>query len=104
VHFRRSAGRRLADAPGYPGVVRGVAHETDRALHVRARAAGGAATGRHHHVDREALGYLVLGRARIEFGPGGRESVEVEQGGFLHVPAGLVHRDVNPSDEPKTSC
>jgi quercetin dioxygenase-like cupin family protein len=29
----------------------------------------------------------------------GAESTEVEEGGFFHVPAGLVHRDVNPSDE-----
>jgi len=47
------------------------------------------------------LGYVVRRRARSEFGPGGRESTEVEQGGFFHVPAGLVHRDVNPLDQPQ---
>lgn len=91
----------LAAAPGYPGVVREVAYATDRAMLVRARADGRAATGWHHHGDREVLGYLVRGRARFEFGPGGREATEVEEGGFFHVPAGFVHRDVNPGEEPQ---
>jgi uncharacterized RmlC-like cupin family protein len=47
------------------------------------------------------LGYLVRGRARFEFGPGGRESTDVEEGGYFHVPSGLVHRDVNPTDGPQ---
>jgi uncharacterized RmlC-like cupin family protein len=47
------------------------------------------------------LGYVVRGRLRFEFGPGGAESTEVEEGGFFHVPVGLVHRDVNPLDEPQ---
>jgi hypothetical protein len=37
----------------------------------------------------------------IEFGPGGTASVDVETGGFFHVAAGLVHRDVNPVDGPQ---
>jgi uncharacterized RmlC-like cupin family protein len=68
---------------------------------VRARAEGGVASGWHHHGDRDVLGHVVRGRARFEFGPGGRESTDVEAGGFFHVPSGLVHRDVNPSDEPQ---
>lgn len=91
----------LAQASGYERIVREVACTTDRAMQVRARAEGGAATGWHHHGDREVFGYLVRGRARFEFGPGGRTSTEVEQGGFFHVPAGLVHRDVNPTAEPQ---
>jgi uncharacterized RmlC-like cupin family protein len=84
-----------------PGVVRELAFETAGATLMRARAEGGAATGWHHHGDRDVLGYVVRGRARFEFGPGGTDSTEVEEGGFFHVPAGLVHRDVNPSDEPQ---
>jgi uncharacterized RmlC-like cupin family protein len=89
----------LTAAPGYAGVTRELAFQSDRALQVRARGEGMAATGWHHHGDREVFGYLVKGRARFEFGPGGRESVEVEAGGFFRVPPGLVHRDVNPIDE-----
>jgi uncharacterized RmlC-like cupin family protein len=84
-----------------PGVLREIAFDTTRATLMRARADGGAASGWHHHGDREVLGYVVRGRARFEFGPDGAESTEVEEGGFFHVPAGLVHRDVNPSDEPQ---
>jgi quercetin dioxygenase-like cupin family protein len=83
-----------------PGVVREVAFDIRRATLMRARAEGGAASGWHHH-GGDVLGYVVRGRARFEFGPGGRESTEVDEGGFFHVPAGLVHRDVNPSDQPQ---
>ena len=68
---------------------------------VRARAEPRAASGWHHHGDRDVFGFLLRGRARFEFGPGGRESAEVDEGGFFHVPRGLVHRDVNPTDEPQ---
>jgi uncharacterized RmlC-like cupin family protein len=91
----------LAEAPGYVGIVREVAFETDRAILVRARADPGVATGWHHHGDREVQGYLVRGRARFEFGPHGDQHIEIAAGGFFYVPAGLVHRDVNPSDEPQ---
>ena len=68
---------------------------------VRARADGGVASGWHHHGDRDVLGHVLRGHARFEFGPGGRERTDVETGGFFHVPSGLIHRDVNPSDEPQ---
>ena len=91
----------LAPGAPTPGILRELAFDTDRATSMRARAEGGAATGWHHHGDRDVLGYVVRGRARFEFGPGGSESVEVEEGGFFRVPAGLVHRDVNPLDAPQ---
>ena len=91
----------LTQASGYERIVREVAWTSERAVLVRAQAEGGAATGWHHHGDREVFGHLARGRARFEFGPDGRTSTEVEQGGFFHVPAGLVHRDVNPAAEPQ---
>ena len=84
-----------------PGIVREVAVETGSATLMRARAEGGAASGWHHHGNRDVLGHVVRGRARFEFGPGGADFADVEEGGFFLVPAGLVHRDVNPSDEPQ---
>lgn len=88
----------LVAAAPTPGVLREIAFDTERATLMRAEAEPGAASGWHHHGDRDVLGYVVRGRARFEFGPGGTESTEVEAGGFFHVPAGLVHRDVNPGD------
>jgi quercetin dioxygenase-like cupin family protein len=83
------------------GVLREIAFDTSRATLMRARAEGGASSGWHHHGDRDVLGYVVRGRARFEFGPDGADATEVEEGGFFHVPAGLIHRDVNPLDTPQ---
>jgi uncharacterized RmlC-like cupin family protein len=79
-----------------PGVTREIALEIGSATVMRARAEAGACSGWHHHGPRDVLGYVVVGQARFEFGPAGSESVDIEAGGFFHVPAGLVHRDVNP--------
>jgi uncharacterized RmlC-like cupin family protein len=89
----------LAAGVATPGIVREVAFDHAGATLMRARAEPRAATGWHHHGERDVLGYVARGRARFEFGAGGAASVEVETGGFFHVPAGLVHRDVNPLDE-----
>ena len=91
----------LSPGAATPGVTRDLALETEAATVMRARAEGGARSDWHHHGAREVFGYVVSGRARFEFGPGGGESADVETGGFFHVPAGLVHRDVNPLDAPQ---
>ena len=88
----------LPVAAATPGVVRQVAFDTSRATLMRARAQPRAVSGWHHHGDRDVLGYVVRGAARFEFGPAGAESIDVQEGGMFHVPAGLVHRDVNPLD------
>lgn len=84
-----------------PGVVREISFDLQGVTQMRARAEPNAATGWHHHGDRDVLGYVVRGSARFEFGPGGGNSVDVPTGGFFHVPARLVHRDVNPAAEPQ---
>jgi uncharacterized RmlC-like cupin family protein len=89
----------LSEGAPTPGIVRELAFETERATLIRSRAEASAVTGWHHHGERDVLGYVVSGRARFEFGPGGTESTDVEEGGFFHVPAGLIHRDVNPLDQ-----
>jgi quercetin dioxygenase-like cupin family protein len=98
-HVSAAAPGGLAEAPSTPGLVRRVAFTTDRAMLTRVRCEGNTTSGWHHHGDREVLGHLLRGRLRFEYGSGGRESTEVEEGGDFHVPAGLVHRDVNPGDE-----
>jgi len=91
----------LTEGDSTPGLVRGVAFSTSRATLIRAQAEGGVASGWHHHGDREVHGHVLRGRVRFEFGPGGRESADVEEGGYFHVPRGVVHRDVNPTDTPQ---
>lgn len=90
----------LAATDPTPGILRELAFSTDRAIVIRARVDGGVASGWHHHGDRDAFGYVVRGRVRFDFGADG-EHTEVEAQGFFHVPRGVVHRDVNPGDEPQ---
>ena len=59
-----------------------------------------AVSGWHHHGDYETTLYVVSGRLRLESGPDGAHVVEAGPGDFLRVPAGAVHRESNPSDEP----
>jgi uncharacterized RmlC-like cupin family protein len=56
-------------------------------------------SGWHHHGDHETVIYVLTGSLRMEFGPGGAETVEAAPGDFLHVPRGAVHREANPSAE-----
>jgi uncharacterized RmlC-like cupin family protein len=44
--------------------------------------------------------FIVKGALRMEFGPGGEESVEAGPGDFVYVPKGAVHREANPTDQP----
>ena len=60
----------------------------------------GSVSGWHHHGDHETTLYVVTGRMRIESGPDGAEVVEGGPGDFLRVPAGAIHRESNPDDQP----
>lgn len=91
----------LSPSTATPGVVREVAFDTGRATLIRARAEARAVSGWHHHGNRDVLGFVVRGAARFEFGPAGADATEVDEGGFFKVPAGLIHRDVNPLDAPQ---
>jgi uncharacterized RmlC-like cupin family protein len=63
----------------------------------------GGTSGWHHHGDHETSLYVVAGRLRLEFGPGGEQVVDAGPGDFVHVPAGTVHRESNPDDQPSTA-
>jgi uncharacterized RmlC-like cupin family protein len=62
------------------------------------RTAPGMASGWHHHGEHQTSIYVTGGRLRLESGPGGRDVVEAVEGDFVHVPAGVIHRETNPSD------
>ena len=87
----------LSGGPGSPGITRHTAFQGEGYLVVRSRANPGTVSGWHHHGDYDVFGYMVVGAARFESGPGGRDAVSVGPGDFFHVPARTVHRDVNPS-------
>lgn len=61
----------------------------------------GAQTGIHHHGAQETIVYVLEGESFVQWGERGEHSATVRAGDFLHVPAGLPHREVNPSkDKP----
>jgi uncharacterized RmlC-like cupin family protein len=60
----------------------------------------GLASAWHHHSDNDTYGYVICGRMRIEFGPGGKESAEVSSGEAFHVPRRIIHREVTTQTEP----
>ncbi len=59
----------------------------------------GAQTGIHHHGPQETIAYVLEGESYIQWGERGEQSVTVRAGDFLHVPAWLVHREINRSKD-----
>src|SRR5688500_3264982 len=55
----------------------------------------GSVSGWHHHGEYDTYIYWQAGRARMEFGAGGRESCEAEAGDVVFVPRGAIHREAN---------
>lgn len=79
------------------GIVREEAFATERSWAGLARTAPGVVSGWHHHGENETSLYVEAGVFRLEFGPGGAEVVDAHAGDFMLIPAGLIHRESNPS-------
>ena len=77
------------------GIQRDRAFDDENVIVARSQIAGGTVSAWHHHGTRHLYGFLVSGRLRFDYGPKGKEAVELGPGDFFHIPAGLVHRDVN---------
>ena len=84
-----------------PGILREKAFEADGVLFSRSTVGGGVVSAWHHHGERHLYGFLISGRMRLEFGPKGKEAVELHPGDFFSIPPGLIHRDVNMSKARK---
>src|SRR3954463_5833259 len=93
-------GDALSPADPTPGMSRQVALHTESMWSGTVDTEAGAVSGRQHHGDHDTTLYVVSGRIRLESGPGGEVVVEAGPGDFLRVPAGAVHRESNPSDQP----
>jgi len=102
IRLVRASERELPEASQTPGMAREQAFAEDGRWVGFVRVEPGMVSGWHHHGDHESYLYVVSGRGRFEFGPGGSRMVEAEAGDFLHVPAGLVHRESNPGDDEQT--
>ena len=76
-----------------PGMRREQALVTDEAWVGTFSTEPGMQTGWHHHGEYESYIYVLAGGVRMEFGPGGGESVEAGPGDFVVIPRQLVHRE-----------
>lgn len=91
----------LQEAAGTPGLHRRVAFQDDeRYWFGHVEAAPDTMSGWHHHGDNTTLGYVLSGRVRLEYGPGGASSVEVREGQYFLVPPRMIHREGNPTEDP----
>jgi quercetin dioxygenase-like cupin family protein len=65
---------------------------------VRGRADGAIESTWHHHGDNDVYGHVLAGRGYVQWGTGPDDRLVARAGDSFHVPAGLVHRDVNLDD------
>lgn len=63
------------------------------------RIPAGSASGWHHHGEYDSYIYGISGNIRLEFGPGGKESLEGKPGDVIYIPKGIVHRELARGSE-----
>ena len=90
-------GDRTEGTPPTAGMTREQAIVTDGMWSGFVRTDAGMTSGWHHHGDYDTSIYVVSGALRMEFGPGGSDTIDAVPGDFLHVPKGAIHREGNPS-------
>jgi uncharacterized RmlC-like cupin family protein len=54
-------------------------------------------TGIHHHGEQETIAYVLSGICEIRWGARGESVARAKAGDFIHVPAFLLHMEINPS-------
>ncbi|GAA3374814.1 hypothetical protein GCM10020367_40150 [Streptomyces sannanensis] len=90
----------LRAGPPTPGMDRQEAFATEGMWSGLARTEPGMVSGWHHHGEYETTLYVLSGALKLEFGPDGSQTVEAGPGDFVRVPKRVVHREINPSEEP----
>ena len=99
--FRVTPQERIEGQPT-PGMTREQAVETARMWAGWVSTDAGMVSGWHHHGAYETAIYVLSGLLRMEFGPGGAETVDGGPGDFIFVGSEVVHRESNPSAELAT--
>ncbi len=90
-------GSELRAGDSTQGIVRKRAFESENAIVAQSQVAPGVVSGWHHHGTRQLYGFIVSGRLQLEYFLKGKEIADLNVGDFFHIPAGLVHRDLNPN-------
>jgi uncharacterized RmlC-like cupin family protein len=62
------------------------------------RTDAGVSGGWHHHGGHDSYIYVLAGSLTMDFGPGGRESVQAGPGDFIFNPAHVIHRETTSPD------
>jgi uncharacterized RmlC-like cupin family protein len=87
------------EGPATAGMIREEAVATDALWAGFVRTDAGMISGWHHHGHFESVIFVATGALVMEFGPGGRDTLEARPGDFLYVAPGTVHRERNPTAE-----
>ena len=58
----------------------------------------GARTGIHHHGEQQTIAYVLSGVCEVRWGLNGEFAARAEAGDFIHVPAFLLHMEINTSE------
>ena len=77
------------------GIIRKKAFESENAIVSQSELAPGVFSGWRHQGTRQLYGFIVSGRLQLEYFLRRREIADLNIGDFFHIPAGLVHRDLN---------
>jgi uncharacterized RmlC-like cupin family protein len=92
VQVVRESETRIPDVTT-PGMDRHEAFAGDGVWAGTVRTEPGMLTGWHDHGAFDTYIYVFAGDARIEYGPGGREAVDLGPGDWIHLPKGTIHRE-----------
>jgi len=90
-------GSELGDGDSTQGITRKRAFESESAIVSQSKVAPRVVSGWRHHGTRQLYGFIVSGQLQLEYLLKGNELADLSAGDFFHIPAGLVHRDLNPS-------
>lgn len=99
VQVIKADNRQISEADATSGMVREQAVADDGIWAGVVRTTAQRPSGWHHHGDYDTYIYVLSGEISFDFGPRGTESVQAGPGDFVHVPKGLIHREVNPAPE-----
>lgn len=95
-------GAAISAGPASQGMTRKAADIDERVSVLEARNAPQTMSSWHHHGDHTTYVYVTQGQASIEWGPGGRERVDLASGDFYVMSPYTIHREGNPGAEDQT--
>jgi uncharacterized RmlC-like cupin family protein len=81
------------------GIIRKKAFESENTIFSQPRVLPGVVSGCHHRGTHHLYGCIVSGRLQLEYFLETRERADLNDGDFFHIPAGLIHRDMNPNKD-----